>query len=133
MEGDDRGIGGELWSALARGALDHDQPELVRRDGVAARIHGDMWSGNIMWTPDGATLIDPAAQGGHAEEDLASLSVFGAPFTERIRAAYDEESPLAPGWQERIELHQVHMLVMHCAVFGRSYVGPTVSIARRWA
>ena len=75
----------------------------------------------------------PPSSIGHAEEDLASLSVFGAPFTERIRAAYDEESPLAPGWQERIELHQVHMLVMHCAVFGRSYVGPTVSIARRWA
>jgi len=130
---DDRRIMDKLCSTLASGALDHDQPELVRRDGVAARIHGDMWSGNIMWTPDGATLIDPAAQGGHAEEDLASLSVFGAPFTERIRAAYDEESPLAPGWQERIELHQVHMLVMHCAVFGRSYVGPTVSIARRWA
>ena len=40
-----------------------------------ARIHGDLWSGNVMWTADSgqseAVLIDPAAHGGHREEDLA--------------------------------------------------------------
>lgn len=91
-----------------------------------------MWAGNLMWTPDGVVLIDPAAQGGHAEEDLAALSVFGAPFAERIRAAYNEESPLADGWEDRIGLHQLHMLIVHCWLFGGGYADQTVAIARRW-
>ena len=119
--------------------LDHGQPRLVtdsiaeQRDVGAARTHGDLWSGNVMWTPDGAVLIDPAAQGGHAEEDLAALAVFGCPHYERILAAYDEASPLADGWRERVTLHQMHIIMIHCAIFGRSYVPEAVAIARRYA
>ena len=86
----DRALIGRLCERLESGALDHDQPRLVSdaiaRPGPvgAARTHGDLWSGNVMWTPDGAVLIDPAAQGGHAEEDLAALAVFGCPHLERI-------------------------------------------------
>ena len=127
---DERATLEALCTRLESGALDHDQPRLVTTP--AARTHGDLWSGNVMWTPNGATLIDPAAQGGHAEEDLAALAVFGAPFVERIWAAYDEESPLADGWRERISLHQLHMLVVHCELFGRSYVPETLAIARHW-
>ncbi|TQM37525.1 fructosamine kinase [Pseudonocardia cypriaca] len=36
-----------------------------------ARLHGDLWSGNVLWSPAGAVLIDPAAHGGHRETDLA--------------------------------------------------------------
>ncbi|AXE38975.1 fructosamine kinase family protein [Acidipropionibacterium virtanenii] len=134
----DRRILDRLCTKLSSGVHDHDQPRLVRQSGPddtywAARTHGDMWSGNVFWTPTGAVLIDPAAQGGHAEEDLASLGVFGSPHTETIRAAYDEESPLADGWRDRIELHQLHMLMVHCQLFGRSYVPETIAIARRWA
>lgn len=135
---DDRALLGRLLDKLSSGVYDHDQPRLVRESGPAgdtnwaARTHGDMWNGNILWTPSGATLIDPAAQGGHAEEDLAALAVFGAPQMERIWAAYDEESPLVDGWRDRIELHQLHMLMVHCQLFGRSYVPGTIAIARRW-
>src|SRR5690625_2719512 len=45
-----------------------------------ARVHGDLWSGKLMWTASGGTLIDPAAHGGHRLEDLAMLSLFGAPY-----------------------------------------------------
>ncbi|AFV89331.1 MAG: fructosamine kinase family protein [Acidipropionibacterium acidipropionici] len=134
FDASDRAILGRLSKKLSSGVYDHAQPRLVRESGhPAARTHGDMWSGNVFWTPDGAVLIDPAAQGGHAEEDLAALAVFGAPHIERIWAAYDEESPLADGWRDRIELHQLHMLMVHCQLFGRSYVPETIAIARRWA
>ena len=129
----------KLCERLESGVLDHDQPRLVeeaktRHNNVgAARTHGDLWSGNVMWTPGGAVLIDPAAQGGHAEEDLAALAVFGCPHLERILAAYDEASPLADGWRERIALHQAHIMMIHCAVFGRAYVPDAVRIARRYA
>ncbi|QPK81394.1 fructosamine kinase family protein [Schaalia sp. ZJ405] len=97
-----------------------------------ARTHGDLWSGNIMWTPLGGVLIDPAAQGGHAEEDLAALTVFGCPFVDRIYAAYSEVSPLADGWQDRIALHRLHILMVHCFLFGRAYVPETLAIVRRF-
>lgn len=135
----DRALIGRLCERLESGALDHDQPRLVSdaiaRPGPvgAARTHGDLWSGNVMWTPDGAVLIDPAAQGGHAEEDLAALAVFGCPHLERITAAYHEASPLADGWPERTALHQMHIIMVHCAIFGRSYVPEAASIARRYA
>ena len=128
-----------LCERLDSGDLDHGQPRLVadaiarREDVGAARTHGDLWNGNVMWTPGGAVLIDPAAQGGHAEEDLAALAVFGCPHLERILAAYDEASPLEDGWRERIALHQAHIMMIHCAIFGRSYVPEAVRIARRYA
>lgn len=127
-----------LCERLESGTLDHSQPRLVeeaksRQSNIgAARTHGDLWSGNVMWTPGGAVLIDPAAQGGHAEEDLAALAVFGCPHYERILAAYNEASPLGDGWRERIALHQMHIIMIHCAVFGRSYVPEAMAIARRY-
>ena len=128
----------KLCERLESGALDHGQPNLVeeaksRQSNIgAARTHGDLWSGNVMWTPGGAVLIDPAAQGGHAEEDLAALAVFGCPHYERILAAYNEASPLEDGWRERVALHQMHIIMIHCAVFGRSYVPEAMAIARRY-
>ena len=45
-----------------------------------ARVHGDLWSGNVLWGADGHVwLIDPAAHGGHPESDLAMLALFGVP------------------------------------------------------
>ncbi len=56
---------------LAAGEFDDDAPP--------ARIHGDLWAGNVIFTPDGVVLIDPAAHGGHGLTDLAMLHLFGAP------------------------------------------------------
>ena len=48
---------------LASGAYDTPQPGLLAHAGTpVARIHGDLWSGNLLWTSDpanpvGATLI----------------------------------------------------------------------------
>ena len=67
-----------------------------------ARLHGDLWGGNVLAGADGrARLIDPAAYGGHREVDLAMLRLFGAP-SERVFAAYDEAAPLADGHRERV-------------------------------
>ncbi len=88
-----------------------------------ARIHGDLWPGNVLWGADGrAWLVDPAAHGGHRETDLAQLALFGgAPHLDRILAAYDEAWPLADGWRARVPLHQLHLLLVHTAVFGAAY------------
>ncbi|WP_026459856.1 fructosamine kinase family protein [Schaalia suimastitidis] len=121
-----------LCERLDNGDFEHDQPALLHGTGQQARLHGDLWGGNIMWTDRGAVLIDPAAQGGHAEEDLAQLRVFGTPYADRIIAAYHEASPLCDGWRERVTLHQMHMLMVHCHLFGGAYITETVSLARRY-
>ncbi|ASR56697.1 MULTISPECIES: fructosamine kinase family protein [Cellulomonas] len=87
-----------------------------------ARLHGDLWAGNVMWTAQGATLIDPAAHGGHRETDLAMLALFGLPFLDDVLAAYDDERPLRPGWRRRVGLHQLYPVGVHALLFGGHYV-----------
>jgi fructosamine-3-kinase len=95
-----------------------------------ARLHGDLWSGNVLWTARGATLIDPAAHGGHRETDLAMLALFGLPMLARVLDAYQEAAPLADGWQRRSRLHQLHPLLVHTVLFGGGYAGQAVAAAR---
>jgi fructosamine-3-kinase len=95
-----------------------------------SRIHGDLWSGNVLWSGDRGWLIDPAAHGGHRETDLAMLALFGAPHLDRIIAAYEEVAPLAEGWRERVPLHQLHPLLVHVALYGTSYRSRTIDAAR---
>jgi fructosamine-3-kinase len=87
-----------------------------------ARLHGDLWPGNLLWSGERVWLVDPAAHGGHRETDLALLGLFGgAPYLDRILAAYDEAWPLAAGWQDRVPLHQLYLLLVHTALFGGAY------------
>ena len=97
-----------------------------------SRLHGDLWSGNVMAGTDGrAWLIDPAAYGGHREIDLAMLRLFGSP-SERIFAAYEEAAPLADGHEERVELWQLQPLLVHALLFGGSYGSSAGQAARRY-
>jgi fructosamine-3-kinase len=99
-----------------------------------SRVHGDLWSENIVWDTGGrAWVVDPAAHGGHRETDLAMLDLFGAPHLERILAAYHEHRPLAEGWRDRVGLHQLHPLVVHAALFGTTYGARAAETARRYA
>lgn len=96
-----------------------------------SRIHGDLWSGNVIWSADEVpTLIDPAAHGGHRETDLAMLSLFGLPHLGRVIESYDEAAPLADGWRDRVGLHQLHPLLVHALLFGGSYGERAAAAAR---
>jgi fructosamine-3-kinase len=87
-----------------------------------ARLHGDLWAGNRLVDRQGRSwLVDPACHGGHREFDLAMMRLFGG-FSERCFAAYAEQHPLTPGWEERVPLHQVAPLVVHAIKFGGGYV-----------
>ena len=96
-----------------------------------ARLHGDLWSGNVLAASDGSPyLIDPAAYGGHREIDLAMLRLFGGP-SKRCFAAYEEVTPLADGHEERVELWQLFPLLVHAVLFGGSYGSSVARIAER--
>ncbi len=98
-----------------------------------ARLHGDLWSGNVHADTKGiAWLIDPSAYGGHREVDLAMLRLFGAP-SQRIFSAYEEVASLAEGWEERVELWQLLPLLVHAVLFGGPYRASVEAVARRYA
>jgi fructosamine-3-kinase len=99
-------------------------------DGDApARLHGDLWSGNVMWTSAGAVLIDPAAHGGHRETDLAMLALFGCPHLDAVIEGYQGQRPLRDGWRGRVGLHQLYPLLAHVVLFGGSYGRQTLAAA----
>jgi fructosamine-3-kinase len=97
-----------------------------------ARLHGDLWGGNVLAGADGrARLIDPAAYGGHREVDLAMLRLFGSPG-ERVFAAYEEAAPLADGHEDRVALWQLFPLLVHAALFGGAYGESAHRAARQY-
>lgn len=109
-----------------------DRLERYGGDEPPARIHGDLWPGNLLWTEDRVWLVDPAAHGGHRETDLATLALFGgAPHLDRILAGYQEAWPLADGWQARVPVHQLHLLRVHTAMFGATWRDAVVAAADR--
>ncbi|SEC09155.1 Fructosamine-3-kinase [Paramicrobacterium humi] len=122
LSSDERALVDTACGIIASGAFD---------DGDApARIHGDLWNGNVLWADSGAVLIDPAAHGGHRETDLAMLSLFGLPYLETVLAGYQERHPLRDGWRERVPVHQLHPLAVHAAGHGRGYGVELATAAR---
>ena len=75
-------------------------------------------------------LIDPAAQGGHRETDLAMLALFGCPHLDAVYDGYQSEQPLRAGWRDRVALHQLFPLLAHVALFGAGYAAQTRAAAR---
>lgn len=97
-----------------------------------AMLHGDLWWGNVLWGSDGrAWVIDPSVHGGHPEEDLAMLGLFGE-VPDRLRRAYAEVRPMTPGWEERTELFQLYPLLVHAVLFGGEYCWRAASVAARF-
>jgi fructosamine-3-kinase len=102
-------------------------------DDSPARIHGDLWSGNVLAGADGRPwLVDPAAYGGHREMDLAMLALFASP-SPRTLAAYAEVAPLASGHEDRVGLWQLFPLLVHAVLFGGVYGASAERIATRYA
>ena len=109
----------------------HRIPDLAGPAEPPARLHGDLWSGNVVWGAESQIwVIDPAAHGGHRETDLAMLALFGIPHQQRVLDSYDEHAPLADGWRERVPLHQLHPLLVHAVLFGGSYGARAAQAAR---
>ncbi|MCH9816458.1 MAG: fructosamine kinase family protein [Actinomycetia bacterium] len=115
-----------LYERILTGDTDLLGPDISPR-----RCHGDLWSGNVLWSVNGAALIDPAATGGHPETDLAMLQLFGIPHFAEIVRGYQTQRPLALGWQQRTAMHQLLPLLVHCALFGSGYWSQTQATLQR--
>ena len=96
-------------------------------------VHGDLWSGNAGFLPDGApVLFDPAVYYADREADLAMTELFGG-FPREFYAAYNDAWPLAPGYGERKHLYNLYHLLNHLNLFGGGYLAQLRSTLRRLA
>lgn len=116
-----------LWRMIERlhthpGDYPHEPPSL---------IHGDLWSGNVVWS-EPAMLIDPAAHYGSRETDLAMLQLFGCPYLEHVLRGYEQVYPLLPGWRERVGLMQLWPLLVHAKLFGGGYLQRAEQVASQY-
>lgn len=99
---------------------------------LPALLHGDLWKNNLLAAVDGgAVLIDPAVYYGHREMDLAMTRLFGG-FHRDFYEAYQEEEPLAPDWEERVDLCNLYPLLVHLNLFGGSYADRVSSVLRKY-
>lgn len=124
---DSRGL--EAVTCACDALLEEDE------DAPLARIHGDLWAGNLLFSPEGPRFIDPAAHGGHPLTDIAMLELFGAPYFDAIVDGYVRAGGVLGGaetaeaWRARIPIHQLHPLAVHATTHGPSYASALVRAA----
>lgn len=106
-------------------------PQLLAHRTIPSLIHGDLWSGNYMYTTIGPALIDPACYYADREMELGMMQLFGG-FSPLVWKAYHEEYPLPEGWKERIPLYQLYHLLNHHLLFGGTYGRQALEIAVRY-
>lgn len=124
-----RGLSGEEQKLYAR--LIDKMPQLLNHSTKPSLIHGDLWSGNYMYTADGPALIDPACYYADREMELGMMQLFGG-FSNEVWEAYEDEFPLPDGWQERVTLYQLYHVLNHYLLFGGSYGMQALQIARQY-
>lgn len=94
-------------------------PDHLPRHPPPAFLHGDLWSGNALFSGPRAYLIDPACYRGHAEVDLAMLELFGQPDP----AFWDGYGRDEAGRMDRRPIYQLWPALVHLRLFGAGYQG----------
>ncbi|MBO6576215.1 MAG: fructosamine kinase family protein [Rhodothermales bacterium] len=115
------------WPARLDGALERAVDRIARILPDLARgrlLHGDLWSGNVMFSQHGRpVLIDPAVYFGDPEADVAMTRLFGG-FDARWLAAYDDAAGgPPPNREERHLAYNLYHLLNHLNLFGGGYQG----------
>lgn len=94
-------------------------------------LHGDVWSGNLLFDEKGACLIDPAIYYGDSEMELAFIVLFNT-LGETFFDAYHEVHPLSKEFDEvKLPIYQIYPLLVHVALYGSSYGTQLEQILKR--
>lgn len=98
---------------------------------VPSLLHGDLWSGNLAYLPDGTPVIfDPACYYGDRETDVAMTELFGG-FGADFYAAYAAAWPLDAGYRTRKTLYNLYHILNHFNLFGGGYAAQAERMTQR--
>jgi fructosamine-3-kinase len=96
----------------------------------AALLHGDLWSGNVLFDRAGhAYLIDPAPYYGDREAEWGMIELFGH-FPATFLEGYQQTSPFSAGAEVRIAVYRLYHLLNHWNLFGSSYLPSCEGVLR---
>jgi fructosamine-3-kinase len=84
-------------------------------------VHGDLWSGNILFDGENPWLIDPAFYFADREVDIAMTQMFGG-FSKDFYQSYNEAYPLKAGYEKRFVIYNLYHYLNHYNLFGSSYL-----------
>jgi fructosamine-3-kinase len=94
-------------------------------------LHGDLWSGNMIFNREGVHFIDPALYYGDREMELAFILLFDT-FGERFFRSYAEEHSLSEDFYEvKVPLYQIYPTLVHVALYGASYLGGLEALLKK--
>jgi fructosamine-3-kinase len=106
-------------------------PDLLPEE-PASLLHGDLWSGNFMTGHEGQpVIIDPAVYYGNREIELSFTQMFGG-FDPLFYRSYQEAFPLAPGFDQRVEIYNIYPHLVHVNLFGSSYLSGVTGVLQRY-
>lgn len=123
------------WSSIDQNHFEQllvKLPVLLCHQPAPSLIHGDLWSGNLLYTLQGLALIDPCVSYSDREMELAMMTLFGG-FSARVFDAYNEVYPLPEGWTYRAGLYQLYHILNHYLLFGGSYKMQALDLMKKYS
>lgn len=88
---------------------------------TASLLHGDLWSGNVMFGDGKVWLIDPAVYYGDSEVDLAMSEMFGG-FSHEFYHSYWQERAVSSEYERKKNIYDLYHYLNHYNLFGDSYL-----------
>jgi fructosamine-3-kinase len=84
-------------------------------------LHGDLWSGNVLFDSNQCWLIDPAVYYGDSEVDLAMTEMFGG-FSNAFYHAYFQIRSRSSTYANKRTIYNLYHYLNHYNLFGDSYL-----------
>ncbi|AXH14946.1 fructosamine kinase family protein [Malaciobacter mytili] len=84
-------------------------------------VHGDLWSGNVLFSKQNIYLIDPAVYFADREVDIAMTQLFGG-FTSDFYMSYHQINKLSEDFDKKEIIYNLYHYLNHFNIFGDSYL-----------
>ncbi|MDO6422649.1 fructosamine kinase family protein [Saccharophagus degradans] len=84
-------------------------------------VHGDLWSGNVLFDKQRVWLIDPAVYYADSEVDIAMTEMFGG-FDAAFYQAYQTVRPFTAQYPIKKRIYNAYHYLNHYNLFGDNYL-----------
>lgn len=89
-------------------------------------VHGDLWSGNVLYGTNHIYLIDPAVYYADREVDIAMTRMFSG-FDDEFYKFYDKTYPLSKEYNEKEIIYNLYHYLNHYNLFGSAYLNSCIN------